>query len=305
MEPRISKMNTPFRILLATLILLSLISITVIQARAQGSPIESEIHPSQGPTNTVILIRFYTVNASVGNVTTADIFWDDSTVALNQHGVQGADGSYNYNLTVPTNPPLSYTGNHTIRVESSIFNYGLTSFNFTFTITEFVPSPEYLALNATYNSLLLNYTSLLDNYTQLLTNFNATSAAYADLLSTTSQLNLTYATLLSQYNSMIANYNSLVASYNSLEPSYRSLALNYTSLQTSFTSLSSNYNNLTGIYNSLNSSYTGLKSDYDAARGQMAFNTNLNYLLIASTIALAAIIIYLVILKPKTPTKTR
>ncbi|HVP16400.1 MAG TPA: hypothetical protein VMT42_03440 [candidate division Zixibacteria bacterium] len=298
-------MNTLFRILLATLILLSLISITVIPARAQGIPIESEIHPSQGPTNTAILIRLYTVNASVGNVTTADIFWDDSTLALNQHGVPGADGSYNYNITVPTNPPLSYTGNHTIRVESSVFNYGPTSFNFTFTITEFVPSPEYLALNATYNSLFLNYTNILGNYTQLLTNFNATSAAYADLLSATNQLNLTYGTLLSQYNSMIANYNSLVASYNSLEPSYRSLALNYTSLLTSFTSLSSNYNNLTEIYNSLNSTYTALKSDYDAARGQMAFNINLNYVLIASTIALAAIIIYLVMRKPKTPTKTR
>jgi hypothetical protein len=277
----------------------------IIHGEAQESPIESEILPSQGASNTIILLRFNTVNTSVGNVQNADIFWDDSTTALNQQGVLGADGSYNYNITVPTEPPFSNVGNHTIRVDSSVFNYGPISFNFTFTITEFVPSQEYLVLNATYHSLLANYTNLFDNYTQLFNSFNQTSIAYSDLLSTTSQLNLSYNTLLSQYNSMIANYNSLIADYNSLEPSYRSLALNYTSLQNSFTSLSSNYSNLTESYNSLNSSYTSLLSSYDAARGQLAFSTNLNYIFIASTIALAIIVIYLTMLKPKTPSRTR
>jgi hypothetical protein len=241
----------------------------------------------------------------VGNVQNADIFWDDSTIALNQQGVLGADGSNNYNITVPTEPPFSNVGNHTIRVDSSVFNYGPISFNFTFTITEFVPSQEYLVLNATYHSLLANYTNLFDNYTQLFNSFNQTSIAYSNLLSTASQLNLSYNTLLSQYNSMIANYNSLVADYNSLEPSYRSLALDYTRLQNSHTSLSSNYSNLTESYNSLNSSYTSLLSSYDAARGQLAFSTNLNYILIASTIVLAIIVLYLTMLKPKTPSRTR
>jgi hypothetical protein len=305
-------MNKPFKSLMAIFVLISLIGLTVMQARAQGSPIEAEILPPQGTATTIILVRFTTTNPSVGSVQTADIFWDDTTVALSQQGVLGADGSYNYNLTAPTEPPLSNVGNHTIRVDSSVFNYGPVSFNFTFTITEFVPSPEYTALNATYNSLLTNYTNLLANYTQLLINFNETSTAYANLLSQANQLNLSYNTLLANYNSLIANYNSLVANYNSQETNYNSLhatfnalLTNYTSLQNSFQSLDSNYNALTQYYNALNTSYTSLTANYNAARGQLALSTNINYTLITSTIILAAITIYLSIKKPKPPTKTR
>jgi hypothetical protein len=297
---------------MAIFVLISLIGLTAMQVRAQGSPIEAEILPSQGTATTIIIVRFTTTNASVGKVQTADIFWDDTTVALNQQGVLGADGSYNYNLTAPTEPPLSNVGNHTIRVDSSVFNYGPVSFNFTFTITEFIPSPEYTALNATYNSLLTNYTNLLANYTQLLVNFNETSTAYANLLSQANQLNLSYSTLLANYNSLIANYNSLVANYNSQETNYNSLQAtfnalltNYTSLQNSFQSLDSNYNALTQYYNALNTSYTSLTANYDAARGQQALSTNINYTLTTSTIILAVTTIYLYTKKSKPPTKTR
>ena len=305
-------MNKPFKSLMTILVLISLMGLTAMQARAQGSPIEAEIHPSQGTATTIIIVRFTTTNASVGKVQTADIFWDDTTIALNQHGVLGADGSYNYNLTAPTEPPLSNIGNHTIRVDSDVFNYGPVSFNFTFTITEFVPSPEYTALNATYNSLLTNYTNLLANYTQLLINFNETSTAYANLLSQANQLNLSYNTLLANYNSLTANYNSLVANYNSQETNYNSLQAtfnalltNYTSLQNSFQSLDSNYNALTQYYNALNTSYTSLTANYDAARGQQALSTNINYTLITSTIILAVITIYLYMKKSKPPTRAR
>ena len=305
-------MNKPFKSLMTILVLISLMGLTAMQARAQGSPIEAEIHPSQGTATTIIIVRFTTTNASVGKVQTADIFWDDTTIALNQHGVLGADGSYNYNLTAPTEPPLSNIGNHTIRVDSDVFNYGPVSFNFTFTITEFVPSPEYTALNATYYSLLSNYTNLLANYTQLLVNFNETSTAYANLLSQANQLNLSYNTLLAHYNSLIANYNSLVANYNSQETNYNSLQgtfnallTNYTSLRNSFQSLDSNYNGLTQYYNALNASYASLTANYDAARGQQALSTNINYTLITSTIILAVTTIYLYTKKSKPPTKTR
>ena len=319
-------MNKPFKSLMAIFVLISLIGLTAMQARAQGSPIEAEILPSQGTATTIILVRFTTTNASVGKVQTADIFWDDTTVALNQQGVLGADGSYNYNLTAPAEPPLSNVGNHTIRVDSSVFNYGPVSFNFTFTITEFVPSSEYTALNATYNSLLTSYINLLANYTQLLINFNETSTAYANLLSQANQLNLSYNTLLANYNSLIANYNSLVANYNSQETNYNSLQAtfnalltnynslqatfnalltNYTSLQNSFQSLDSNYKALTQYCNALNTSYTSLTANYDAARGQQALSTNISYTLITSTIILAATTIYLYTKKSKPPTKTR
>lgn len=305
-------MNKPYKTFMAIFVLISLIGLTATQVRAQGSPIEAEILPSQGTATTIILLRFITTNASVGNVQTADIFWDDTTVALNQQGTLGADSSYNYNLTVPTESPLSDVGNHTIRVDSSVFNYGPVSFNFTFAITEFVPSPEYTALNATYNSLFANYTNLLANYTQLRINFNETSTAYANLLSQTNQLNLSYNTLLANYNSLTANYNSLAANYNSQETNYNSLhttfnalLTNYTSLQNSFQSLNSNYINLTQYYNALNSSYTSLTADYDAALGQLAFSRNLTYVLIASTIILAVTSIFFATRKPNPASKPR
>jgi hypothetical protein len=305
-------MIKPRKTLLVTLVFLSLIGIIVVQVKAQGNPIESEILPSQGAGNTIILLRFTTLNASVGNVQTADIFWDNSTIALNQQGVLGADGSYNYNLTVPTEPPLSNVGNHTIRVDSSVFNYGPVSFNFTFTITEFVPSPEYLALNETYYSLLANYTVLLGNYTKLLADYGTLSANFTALLNGQSQLLLNYNGLLADYNSQVSNYgslsgnyNSLLTKYNNLDQTFSSLMTNYTSLQANFESLSSNCSVLTGDYNSLNSSYSSLDSNYNAVVGQLGFTRNLSYVFITTTIVLAFTSVYFIIRKPKSAPKTR
>lgn len=305
-------MFKPYKAILASLILLSLAGMTVIQVKAQDGPVESEILPSQGNANTTILARFRTTNATIGNVDKADIFWDDSNVALNQQGILGADGSYNYNVTVPTQPPFSDIGNHTIRVDTFIFNHGQASFNFTFTITEFVPSPEYLALNATYTSLLTNFTNLLNNYNQLLQNYSQTSADYAALLADHEQLLLDYNSISANVNSLTANYNSLSANYNSqltnyngLHQVFNSLLTNYTSLQRNLESLSSNYNSLTQDYNSLNSSYDNLRTNYDAAIGQLAFNRNLTYILTASTIILAVTSIYFATKKPNPALKTR
>jgi len=284
-------MFKPYKILLTSLILLCLACTTIVQVKAQDSSIEAEMLPPQGSADTTILIRFRTINATIGNVDKADIFWDNSTIGLNQQGVLGADGSYNYNLTVPTQPPLSDIGNHTIRVDSSVSNYGQITFNFTFTVTEFIPSSEYLALNATYYSLLTNYTDLLDNYNQLLANYTRTSTDYA--------------TVLSEYNQLLLDYNSLSANYNSLTANYNSLSANYNSRTQNFESLSSNYSALRQYYDSLNSSYSGLVSNYDAALGQLTFGRNLNYILVASTTILAVTSIYFATRRPKSLSKTR
>jgi hypothetical protein len=305
-------MNKPFKSLMAIFVLISLIGLTAMQVRAQGSPIEAEILPSQGTAATIILLRFISTNASVGNVTTADIFWDDTTIALNQQGVLGADGSYNYNLTVPTEPPLSNVGNHTIRVDSSVFNYGPVSFNFTFTITEFVPSPEYLALNDTYHSLLVNYTNILGNYTQLLTDFNILSANYTTLLAEHNNDTLNFNTLISQYNLLNINYNSLSANYalvsnnyGNLTTAFLSLSSSFNGLQTNFQTLNTSYTTLTQDYNLLNSSYAGLLTNCNSIIGQLDFSRNLNYILIIITSALAITTIYLITIKPKRNQKTR
>jgi len=300
------------KVLLASLAFLCFVSIMVTPVKSQDVQIESEILPSQGTANTSILIRFRTKNATIGNVDKVDIFWDNSTITLNQEGILGADGSYNYNLTVPTEPSLSYIGNHTVRVDSNVFNYGQVSFSFTFTITEFVPSPEYLALNATYNSLLANYTELLNSFNQLLTNYTRTSIDYLKLVNEHNQLlqdynslSANYNALTANYNSLSANYNSLLTGYNSLGQTYSSLLANYSSLRASLESLSSDYSALRQNYDSLNSSYDSLKSNFDAALGQLALSRDLNYILIASTIVLAVITIYLAIRKPRTVSKTR
>jgi len=305
-------MSKQHRIILTAIVFLFVMFIIPIQVKAQNGPIEAEILPSQGSANTTILIRFKTTNASIGDVQKADIFWDNYSIALNRDGLLGADGSYNYNLTVPSQPPLSDIGNHTIRVDSSVFNYGQVSFTFIFTITEFVPSPEYLTLNATYYSLLTNFTDLLGNYNTLLANYSKTSTDYATLLSEYSQLLLDYNSLSANYNSLTANYNALSANYNSLLTNYNkldvvfsSLQTNYTSLQQSFQSLSSNYNALRTDYDSLDSNYSSLSSSYDSVLGQLAFDRNLNYIFIASTIILAIATFYFATKKPKLNSKTR
>lgn len=286
--------------------------VTAPHIKAQTIPIESEILPPQGGANTTILLRFTTLNSSVGNVLTADIFWDNHTVGLNQQGVLGANGAYNYNLTVPTEPPFSDPGNHTIRVDSTVFNYGTVTFSFTFNITEFIPSPEYLALNATYYSLLANYTDLFNNYTQLLDNYTELSTNFTMLTTEHNQDLQNYNTLLANYNSLTANYNSISANYNTLTTDYQNLTLTYSSLssnyngiQTNFQSLNSSYVTLIQDYNLLNSSYAGLLSNYNSVTGQLDFSRNLNYILIITTIALAIMTFYFAILKPKKQQKTR
>jgi hypothetical protein len=307
------------RIIFTAIIFLFVAAIIPTQVKAQNGPIEAEILPSQGFANTTILIRFKTTNASVGDVQKADIFWDDYSIALNQDGLLGADGSYNYNLTVPSVPPLSDIGNHTVRVDSSIFNYGQISFIFNFTITEYVPSPEYLALNTTYYSLLTNFTDLLNQYNLLLINYSKISTDYAALVSEHSQLLLDYNSLSANYNSLTAifnslsanfnslsaNYNSLLTNYNNLHSVFSSLQTNYTSLQQSFQSLSSDYNTLRTDYESLNSTYSNLQSNFDSLLGQLVFDRNLNYIFIASTIVLAITTFYFATRRPKSSSRTR
>lgn len=283
-----------------------------MKVNAQEGQIEGEILPAQGSANTIILIRFSTLNGSIGGVQMADIFWDDSAIALNEAGQLGADNSYNYNITVPTEPPFSDVGNHTIRVDSSVFNYGPVSFNFTFTVMEYVPSPEYLILNATYYSLLANYTDLLNTYNLLLTNYNETSANYAvlqneynQLLPDYNSLSANYGALTANYNSLSANYNSLLANYNNLHITISSLQSNYTSLQENFQSLNSSYGDLRNDYSSLSSNYSLLRSDYEGVLGQLTFDRNLNYIFIASTIILAVTTLYFATRKPKITTKPR
>ena len=235
------------KVLFFVLTVFLVLSVAIVKAQISG--IESEILPSGGTGDTDILIRFMTTDPSMGNVTGADIFWDGFTVAINQTAVVGADGSYNFALSVPSAPPLSDVGNHTIRVDSFVSNYGPVSFNFTFRITEFVPSPEYIALNNTYYSLLANYSNLLGRYDQLLANYTELSTNFTDLQG--------------EHNLLLLNYNSLSANFNSFVANFNSLSANYNSLLTDFNSQQAVYNSLLSNVTSLRQTFDSLKQDFD------------------------------------------
>jgi hypothetical protein len=287
-------MLKPSKTLLVFFICLCLTGMIIVQARAQGGTFETEILPSQGNANTTIFLRIKTLNATVGPVDTTDIFWDNSSIALLQQGMLGADGSYNYNLTVPNQPPLSDVGNHTIQARANVSNFGSVTFDFTFTITEFVPSPEYLALNATYFSLLTNYTDLLGN-------FSVRTAEYTALLSNYTVLLGNLSLLLQNYNSLYANFNSLTLNYNTLIKNYEALS----SLPGNYTLLQANFENLSSSYNALRKDYDSLNSSYDDVIGQFAFSRNLTYVFIASTIVLAVTTFYFATRKQKTGLSAR
>lgn len=298
--------------LLIFFLLLFVTSVSMRSARAQVNGIEAEIHPSSGTANTDILIKFLTTNATIGNVEKADIFWDDVSIGLNESGNQSADGSYNYHLSVPTEPPLSGVGNHTISVDSNVSNYGQVSFNFTFEITQFVPSPEYVALNASYYALLANYSNLLDNYSSLsanysnlLANYNAFSNVNSTLLSDYRSLAANMNSVLADITSLSTNYNTLLVNYNSLQLLYTSFLANYTGLKGDYDSLNSNYNLLRIDYDGLESNYTGLKTDYETSLGELTTARNVAYVFVASTIFLAATTAYLYLRKPKLTTRAR
>jgi hypothetical protein len=300
-------MSKTWKILFLTVLILSLTFVATGQVKAQSqyAGITAEVLPSEGGANTTIILRFLTTNSSVGNVQPADIFWDNNTIALNQAGTVGADDSINYNITVPNESPLSDVGNHTIRVDSTVAPYGAISFFFTFNVTEFIPSPEFLALNDTYYSLLTNYTNILGNYTQLQTNFSDLETNYQTLGDNYTILLDDYNALVSDETTLTANYNYVLNTYGNLTNSYNSLSTNYASLLASFQTLNASYSTLSQDYSLLNSSYTGLLSNYNGLVGQLNFSRNLNYALIVIAIALALIATYYVYFKPKKPTKTR
>lgn len=298
--------------------LVGILPFSIGKVQAQGGDIEAGIYPPQGTGTTDIVIRFYTRNTSMGNVDTADLFWDEVLIGLNIEGNVSADGSYNYLLRVPSQPPLSDIGNHTVLVSSNVVPLGQVSFNFTFTVTEFVPSPEYIALNATYYSILANYTDLLSLYTVLSSNYSTLLADYGTLFTEHRDLLSNYNSLSANYNSLVADYNALSASLNSLLTNYNAMNLLYSHFLTNYTrlvetqnALSSNYNSLSQNYTSLESSYRNLKTSYDDLKtsydsivSEQATTRNLSYIFIASTIILAATTVYL-ISRPKVPSRTR
>jgi archaellum component FlaC len=280
--------------------------VSVVRVHGQTDDIMAEILPVQGPANTTILIRFTSLNPNVSNVQTADVFWDNYTIGLNQQFVPGANGiSQNYNVTPPAFPPFSDLGNHTIRVDTSIVPFGPQTFLFTFNITTPVPSQDFLILNSTYYQLLANFADISGNFTQLQTSFDELSANYTELQQEHNNDTLNYNTLLAQYNVLYSDFNSLTANFNLISNNYANLNSTYDTLSSSYASLQASLQTLASNYVALNSSYTNLISNYNSVTAQLDQSRNINIILVIATIALLVITVYFAFLKTRTPVRQR
>jgi len=155
------------------------------------------------------------------------IFWDDILLGVFPDNSGTYDHYFDTHFSPPNSGNYSALGNHTVYFE--VWNAGRNAMfinaTFVFTITEYLPCPEYVALNATYAELLSNYTMLLNNYNSLVANH--------------SKLN-------NDYTSLSANYYELFDSYEGLNSTYDNLRRNYDSLRSSYDTLATSYNALIG-----------------------------------------------------------
>jgi hypothetical protein len=301
-------------LLLLAILQISLASVLGTQF-GLGESYYLKLYPAEGTVRTNIVLRAFVPPGSNNWV-----YWDDMVIARNIPYDDQIIG-FTLNISCPNESPYSDLGNHTVTVESFYMENGsrVAYFNATFEIIEYLPTSEYLSLNATYYSLLANYSELLDNYNSLLINYTALTDSNNDLFSN-------YTILLSNYNSIAANYNSLLADYNALTSNFnllftkydslsgnyeglRSLyslfLANYSALLGSYESLNSNYNALKGDYNSLNSSYLNLETNYSSLTNELSSARMLNYAFIGATIMLVALVVYLIMRKPKPMIRSR
>jgi hypothetical protein len=124
----------------------------------------------------------------------------------------------------------------------------------------------------TYNELLANYSSLLTDYETLLGSYNNLSTRYGGL-------NSTYNLLLNQHSSLLATFASLNSSYFIQKAVYDALRTSYDSLDAS--------------YKTLNQTYYAMRNTIDTPEAELTTTRYITYALIAVTVALVALVIYL------------
>lgn len=131
----------------------------------------------------------------------------------------------------------------------------------------------------TYDELLTDYSSKLTDYDTLLDSYNALSTQYGEL-------NSTYNLLLNQYNSLQATFESLNSSYFTQKATYDTLKTNYDSLEAS-------YKTLNQTYYVLKAENDSLRNTVDTRDAELTMTRNIVYVLIAVTVALLAVAIYI------------
>lgn len=281
------------------------------------------VYPTEGNVNTDIFLQIRGLpGTGFYEYYYLYIFWDDILLGTFPDNSGTYEHYFDTHFSPPNNWNYSALGNHTVYFE--VWNNGRTAMfinaTFVFTITEYIPCPEYLALNATYYQLLAEYNSLNASYQNLMAQYNTLSANYDDLLNQYSNLSGNYYNLLGSYNSLVSDYDEMKTTYHELETNYQSLnatyfSLNtgyqnlslifsqlqnsyngliesYTSLQSIHNSLTLNYAQLQGNYTQLVSSYSDLQTDHSNLSTDLTNYRNLTYAFVITTIVFLALTVY-------------
>lgn len=252
-----------------SIVLFVVLSLVFVVPRVIAQPYFT-VYPTEGSVETEIFLQIRGLpDTGFYEWYYLYIFWDDMPLGT----FPDNSGTYNHWFDTYFSPLNSgdygALGNHTVYFE--VWSAGRTvmyiNASFIFTIVEYIPCSEYLALNATYYQLLANYTALNASYQNLMTQYNALSASYDDLLNQYNNLSDDYSNLLGSHNSLSSDYNELSTNYQSLNATYSDLNTRFQDLTTTQTQLQDDYEGLTGSYNSLQSIHNTLTSNYEQLQG--------------------------------------
>jgi len=216
-------------------------------------------YPTEGNANTDIFLQIRGLPSSGFYETYyLYVFWDDALLGTFPDNSQTYDHYFDTYFSPLNNASYSALGNHTVYFE--VWNdhrtVMLINATFTFTITEYLPNSEYLALNATYYQLLTDYNALNASHQNLMVQYNTLSANYGGLLNQ-------YNNLLGDYDNLLGNYASLSSDYDEMNMAYNELKVTYQSLNSTYFALSIRYQNLSSTQNQLQNSYDGLAGSYN------------------------------------------
>lgn len=253
------------------------------------------VYPTEGSVDTDIFLQIRGLpGTGFYEVYYLYIFWDDILLGTFPDNSQTYDHYFDTHFSPPNRDNYASLGNHTVyfKVWNAGRNAVFINATFDFTIIEYVPCPEYLALNATYYNLLAEYETLSMNYTSLLADYGSLLIDHTSLLDD-------YDSLLSNYSSLHLSFLSLSADSSSLTQSYSQLQSNYNSLKTNYDSLKALHDNLKANLDSLESNNSNLATSYDALIRELIFTRTLSYLFAATTMVLVATTVYFAFRKPK------
>jgi hypothetical protein len=271
------------------------------------------VNPTKGNSKTDIFLQIRGLPGSgFYEVYYLYIFWDDTLLGVFPDNSQTYDHYFDTHFSPLNEGNYSAVGNHTVYFE--VWNYHRTTMfinaTFLFTIIQYLPNDEYLALNATYSTLLNSYNALNASYTALQAQYDVLASNYSSILASYNTLLLQYNGLLDDHTSLSDSYGTLASKFISLNSScfivsgnYQSLNVSYSNLQDAYNQLQVNFVNLQGNYNGLNMNYNNLETDYEALVSNANTTRNLEYVLVFLVIVLIALTVYLAMRKPTASTR--